>query len=143
MNGGGRCFDTDCDFDGGPSPNGLFVSEDGVEEPDFEGTGGGGGDGFDSHCWEAGSWFTVLLVGGVPVSGCTRFEFMAVEVEAVEPPKSSKPQASSTVSLTGDTIDEFEPPDVWRIGSWLVEGVTEFNEPKESIWEDKERVSGC
>jgi hypothetical protein len=27
-------------WDGGP--NGLFVSEDGVEDPDFEGTGGRG-----------------------------------------------------------------------------------------------------
>jgi len=43
----------DCNFGGGPI--GLFVSEDGVEEPDFEGTGGGGGEGFESHCWETGS----------------------------------------------------------------------------------------
>ena len=53
MNGGGRCFDANCGFGGGPT--GLLVSEDGVEEPDLEGTGGGGGEGFDSQCLEAES----------------------------------------------------------------------------------------
>lgn len=28
---------------------GLLVNEDGVEEPDFEGTGGGGGEGFGNR----------------------------------------------------------------------------------------------
>lgn len=121
MNGGGRCFDTNCDFGGGPNPNGLFVKEDGVEEPDFEGTGGGGGEGFDSHCWEAESWFTVVLVGGVPVIAGAWFDFVVIEVAGVEFSKLSKPQASSEVSLTGDTVSELEPLDIWRTGCRLAE----------------------
>ena len=106
----------------GRGPNGLFVSEDGVEEPDLEGTGGGGGEGFDSQCWEADSLFEVLFVGGVPtIAGGeatlagTRSEFMT-EVNGVGSPGSSKPHESSTVSLTGDTIDEVESLAVGRIG---------------------------
>jgi len=64
LNGGGRCFEANCDLGGGPI--GLFVSEDGVEDPDFEGTGGGGGEGFDSHFWEAESGLKVDFIGGVP-----------------------------------------------------------------------------
>ena len=137
LNGGGRCFEKNCGFGGGP--NGLPVSEGGVEEPDFEGTGGGGGEGFDS--WKEESWFTVVLVGGVPIIEGTWFEFVAAEVE---PSKSSKPQPSSAVSLTGDTIDELEPLEVWRIGCRLVEGVIPgFSEPNEFIFAVKERGLRC
>ena len=114
LNGCGRCFDIDSEFVG--SPNGLFVREDGVEEPDFEGTGGGGGEGFDSHCWEEESWFMVVLVGGVPAIERTWFEFVTADVASVESSKSLKPQASSVESFTGDTIDELDPLDIWRIG---------------------------
>lgn len=141
MNGGGRCFETNCDF--GRGPDGLPVSEDGVEEPDFEGTGGGGGEGFDSHCLEAESWFTVFLVGGVLVIESSWFGFVAVEGAGVASSKSSKPQASPVVLSTGDTINELEPLDFWRIGCWLVEGVIRFNEPNESICADEERVLLC
>lgn len=46
--------------------------------------------------------------------------------------RSPKPQASSTVSLTGDTTNELEPL-VWRIGCWLFEVVIGFNELDELI----------
>jgi len=140
-------LEANCGLDGGP--NGLFVSEDGVEEPDLEGTGGGGGEGFVSQCWEAESLFEVLFVGGVPtIAGGeatltgTLSEFVA-EVTGVGSPGSPKPQASSTVSLTGDTIDELEPLAVWRIGCWLVEGVIWFNDPNEFVDPRKERVFSC
>ena len=108
----------------GGGPIGLFVNEDGVEEPDFEGTGGGGGEGFegpDGHSWEEENWFKVVFVGGVPTGGETTlagawFEFVADEVAGVGSSKSSRPQESSTVSLTGDTINELEPLAVCRIG---------------------------
>ena len=107
MNGSGRGFGRFCDLGGGP--NGLLVSEDGVEEPDFEGTGGGGGEGFGSHCWEAESWFRVVFVDGAPAIEDTWFEFVVAEAAGMGLSKSSKPQASSTVSLTGDTTNELEP----------------------------------
>lgn len=126
MNGGGLCFGTNCDFGGGP--NGLLVSEGGVEEPDFEGTGGGGGEGFDNQRWEAESWFMVF-VGGVPTIEDTGSESVAAKVVGVGSSKSSKPHDESAVSLTGDTTNELEPLDVWRIGCWLVEGVIEPSAP--------------
>lgn len=92
----------------GRGPNGLFVSEDGVEEPDFEGTGGGGGEGFDSRCCEAESWLKAVFVGVVPTIEGIWFDFVVVEVAGVRSSKSSKPQALSGVSLTGDTISELE-----------------------------------
>jgi hypothetical protein len=76
----------------------------------------------------------VVLVRGVPVIEGTWFELAAIEAVGVGPSRSSKPQASSAVSLTGDTINELEPLDVWRIGSRLVEEAIEFSEPNESIW---------
>ena len=63
-----------------------------------------------------------------------------VRILEVEPSKSSKLQPSSVVSLIGDTIDELEPFEVWRIGCRLVEGVIPgFDEPNESIFAVKKR----
>lgn len=106
---------------------GLLVNEDGVEEPDFEGTGGGGGEGFDNRWWEAESWFTAVFVEGVPVIEDIWSKPTAAEVAGVESSRSSKPQASA-VSLAGDTTNELEPFDV----CWLVEEVIWFDKSNES-----------
>ena len=84
-------------------------------------------------------------MGGEATLAGARFEFTVAEAVGVGSSKSSKPQASSGVSLTGDTIDELDPLVVWRIGCWLVEGVIRFSEPNEFvefIGPGKEKVSG-
>jgi hypothetical protein len=88
----------------------------------------------------------VVLVGGVPTIEGTCFEFVAVEMTGVGSSKSSKPHASSAVSVTEDTINELGPLDVRRIGCWLIEGLIGSEEPNKSsgfIEAEKERAVGC